>query len=53
MVESQKKFGVTAQFINKEFKSFLDKHKIKMYHTYGEHKSAMIERFNRTLKNDV
>lgn len=37
-----------------EFKQFfvdwLSKHNIKMYHTYGQHKAVVIERFNRTFK---
>ncbi len=32
---------------------FLDKHDIKIYSTFGEHKSAVIERFNRTLKTNM
>ncbi len=31
-------------------KQFLDKHDINIYSIFGEHKSAIIERFNRNLK---
>ena len=37
-----------SEFINKKMKDFIKPTTI--YHTYGEHKAAMIERFNRTLK---
>lgn len=37
------------EFLNKEFKSVLSKHNIKIYHTENEEKSAIVERFNRTL----
>lgn len=39
-----------TEFLNKHFKTWLSEHKIKVYHTYSEHKASMIERFNRTLK---
>lgn len=37
------------EFLNKEFRSLLQENKIKMYHTENEEKSAIVERFNRTL----
>jgi hypothetical protein len=37
------------EFVNKEFRGLLNKYDIKMYHTENEEKSAIIERFNRTL----
>lgn len=39
------------EFINKDFKEVLKTNKIHMYHTENEEKSAIIERFNRTLNN--
>ena len=38
------------EFINKEMKAWLKKEKISLYHTFGEHKASVVERFNRTLK---
>lgn len=38
------------EFINKEMKKWLTTKGITIYHTYGEHKASIIERFNRTLK---
>ena len=38
------------EFLNKEWKKYLDDNKILLYHTYGEHKCSIVERFNRTLK---
>ena len=40
-----------SEFYNKDFKNYLKENKINMYSTFGDHKSAVIERFNRTLKN--
>ncbi len=34
-------------------KQFLGKHDIKIYSTFGEHKTAVIERFNQTLKTNM
>lgn len=42
-----------GEFENKEFKSLLAKHDIKMYHTENEEKSAIVERFNRTLNQKM
>jgi hypothetical protein len=39
-----------SEFYNSTFKALLKKHNITLYSTYGDHKSAVIERFNRTLK---
>lgn len=39
-----------SEFYNQTFKKLLKEEKIGMYSTYGEHKSVVIERFNRTLK---
>ena len=39
-----------SEFYNRQFLDFLKDNNIKIYSTYGEHKSAVIERFNRTLK---
>ena len=40
------------EFYNATFKKLLDKHKIDMYSTFNEVKAVVIERFNRTLKNE-
>ena len=37
------------EFLNKDFRHVLNEHNIKMYHTENEEKSAIVERFNRTL----
>lgn len=38
------------EFYNKNMKEWLNKHSINIYSTFGEHKSVVAERFNRTLK---
>ena len=38
------------EFYNKNMDEWLHDNKINRYSTYGEHKSAVVERFNRTLK---
>ena len=38
------------EFVNKKMTAWLKEQNILIYHTYGEHKCSMIERFNRTLK---
>ena len=38
------------EFYNKDVTTWLEKHNIVRYSTYSEHKSAVVERFNRTLK---
>ena len=38
------------EFVNNEMKKFMTLKGITMYHTYSENKSAIVERFNRTLK---
>lgn len=40
-----------GEFYSKQFIANLKKQHIEMYSTYGEHKSVVIERFNRTIKN--
>ena len=42
-----------TEFVNETFKSMLKKYNINMYHTYNEEKSAIIERFNRTLNQKL
>lgn len=42
-----------TEFRNKKFKEVLKKYNIKMYHTENEEKSAIIERFNRTLNHKM
>jgi hypothetical protein len=42
-----------TEFLNKDFSKFCEKHKINLYHTYGNSKAAYIERFIRTLKNKI
>jgi len=39
------------EFLNKKMKKWLDDNDITLYHTYGEHKASIVERFNRTLKS--
>ena len=38
------------EFYNRNMDQWLQKHNIKRYSTFGEHKSVIVERFNRTLK---
>lgn len=42
-----------SEFVNKTFKSMLQKYDIKMYHTFNEEKSSIVERFNRTLNQKL
>lgn len=39
-----------TEFKNKKLKAWREEHDITLYHTYGQGKSAIVERFNRTLK---
>lgn len=40
-----------GEFVNKVFKTFLEKHNITLYHIYNpDTKACIVERFNRTLK---
>ena len=41
------------EFYNKDMDRWLKKHDIVRYSTYGEHKSCIVERFNRTLKEKM
>jgi len=41
------------EFKNKLFKDMLEKHNIKLYHTENAEKSAIVERFNRTLNKKL
>lgn len=41
------------EFYNKNFDEWLNKNNVVRYSTYGEHKSAVVERFNRTLKTNM
>ncbi len=41
------------EFVNKHFKEMLGRHKIKMYHTFSEEKSAIAERVNRTINQKL
>lgn len=41
------------EFYNKHMTVWLKKNGINMYSTFGEHKSAVVERFNRTLKEKM
>ena len=43
-------FDQGSEFYNSLFLKLLKKHKIKHYSVYSEQKAAIIERFNRTLK---
>ena len=42
-----------SEFYNNTFKDFLKINNIEMYSTYNEGKSAVAERFIRTLKNKI
>ena len=42
-----------SEFYNKTFKDFLKINNIEMYWTYNEGRSAVAERFIRTLKNKI
>ena len=42
-----------SEFYNKSFKDFLKINNIEMYSTYNKGKSALAERFTRTLKNKI
>ena len=39
-----------GEFYNKQFQDMCKKNNITLYSTYGDHKAALIERFNKTLK---
>ena len=41
------------EFLNKEMNAYCKKNKITMYHTWGQGKSVIVERFNRTLKTNM
>lgn len=41
------------EFVNKDFQKVLEKHKIVMYHTFNEEKSAIAERVNRTINEKL
>ena len=40
-----------SEFYNKDFLSWAADHEIKVYSTFGESKSAVVERFIQTLRN--
>jgi hypothetical protein len=42
-----------GEFINKIANAYYKKYGIKQYSTFSEHKAAVIERFNRTLKTNM
>src|SRR6476469_6622343 len=41
------------EFYNRNIDEWLKKNKITRYSTFGEHKSAVVERFNRTIKEKM
>ena len=41
------------EFYNKHMDEWIKENNIVRYSTYGEHKSAVVERFNRTLKTNM
>jgi hypothetical protein len=43
-------FDEGKEFYNKDMDEWIKQNDINRYSTYGEHKSAVVERFNRTLK---
>ena len=42
-----------GEFYNKSMDTWLKRNNINRYSTHGEHKSAVVERFNRSLKNNM
>ena len=42
-----------SEFYNRSMKSWLQDNDIKMYSTYNQEKSVVVERFIRTLKNKI
>ena len=46
-------FDQGSKFYNNSFKDFLKRNNVEMYSTYNEGKSAVAERFVRTLKNKI
>ena len=46
-------FDQGSEFYNNSFKDFLKINNIGMYSTFNEGKSAVVERFIRTLKNKI
>ena len=42
-----------VEFYNKSFKTFLEKEGISLYSTENEEKSSVVERWNRTMKNNL
>ena len=38
-----------CEFISSTMKNFLEKYKIKSYHTDNEEKSSVVERWNKTM----
>jgi hypothetical protein len=42
-----------SEFWNKDFSKYLGENGIEIYSTYGESHSAVVERFNRTLKTNM
>lgn len=41
------------EFFNSTFRKLMESYKINLYHTYSTKKAAIVERFNRTLKNKM
>lgn len=42
-----------TEFVNAKMRAWMKANAIELYHTYGPHKSAIVERFNRTLKTNM
>ena len=42
-----------SEFTNKNTQAWLEREGIESYHTFGKSKSAVVERFNRTLKTNL
>lgn len=40
-----------GEWVNKEFEAFCAQHNVGLYHTFGESKSSIAERFIRTIRN--
>jgi len=42
-----------TEFFNKRFKTLMEKHSINHYHTWSDKKAAIVERWNRTVKERI
>lgn len=42
-----------TEFYNRDFNALMKKYNINHYHTYSDKKAAIVERWNRTIKNNL